>query len=142
MRTGGNIVGNRLRELRRAQKLSLRDLSGLVGINRGNISRLESGETALTVSYAARLARVLGEEIRRLVSPAQFVLSFDDESAERREDLDEAARAFLRGMARQVTQEELRVQVWELGGAFLLIPDMIAASAARKRSARKGATKT
>lgn len=49
-----------LRRLRKSKGFSQRHLSELVGTDRGNISRYESGESIMNVDTAARFAVVLG----------------------------------------------------------------------------------
>lgn len=55
------IVGEKIKELRLARKLSMRELAELMGYaNKSAIVRIERGETDLPQSRIAQFARVLG----------------------------------------------------------------------------------
>ena len=55
---------NVLRELRKQSKLSLRELGNMVGIDKGNLSRLENGKVkSPPILTVFRLSKVLGVPI-------------------------------------------------------------------------------
>lgn len=59
-----------LREVRRAQGLSLRRAAALAEIDAGHLSRVERGEAYLSLDALARLGDVLGlRELTRLLEP-------------------------------------------------------------------------
>ncbi len=61
---------NRLRVAREARGLSLRDVAELAGIDAGQLSRIETGKSGLTVEVLLRLARTLGlKDLARVVAP-------------------------------------------------------------------------
>lgn len=59
---GGRPIGSSagLREARIAQRLSLREAARRSGIDPGHLSRVERGQSALSVASLRRLATVLG----------------------------------------------------------------------------------
>lgn len=58
---------NRLRELRKGKKLTVRDLSNKVNISYPTISRLENGETSFTSEYLEALSSFFGVSIDYLL---------------------------------------------------------------------------
>ncbi len=54
------LLPNRLRELREARGLTLRELAEQVGTSNQQVSHLELGKRQLTTDWMARLAAVLG----------------------------------------------------------------------------------
>lgn len=59
LKTGGKAMGNRLRETRQNQKLTIRDLARLAGVSISTISRIETGESDPTLSMMCRLCKAL-----------------------------------------------------------------------------------
>jgi XRE family transcriptional regulator, regulator of sulfur utilization len=64
MSVNGHAFGTRIRELREAMDLSLRDLSERSGVSAPMLSQVERGETSPTLSVAERIAG--GLELTRL----------------------------------------------------------------------------
>ncbi len=60
------VNGVRLRELRREQALSQRDLEGMSGVAQHTISELEAGKREARPSTVRKLAQALGVEPRKL----------------------------------------------------------------------------
>ena len=65
-----NSHPNRLKELRKRQKLGLEDLAEKTGFSPGHLSRLERGDRKLTVETLERLALALGVQPTDLLAPA------------------------------------------------------------------------
>jgi transcriptional regulator with XRE-family HTH domain len=61
------IIGDRLRELREAKKLSQRDIQQRTGLLRAYISRVENGHTVPAVETLERIARALEIPIYQLM---------------------------------------------------------------------------
>jgi transcriptional regulator with XRE-family HTH domain len=61
------VNGERLRQLRREQALSQRDLSGITGIAHDSISQLETGKREAQPRTIRKLAEALGIEPRELM---------------------------------------------------------------------------
>lgn len=59
--------GRRLRDLRRAARLSLRDLERLTGLSRGALSMLESGKREPYFSTVVRIAEAMGVSLLRFL---------------------------------------------------------------------------
>ena len=75
METGATLLdaadmrlAERLRELRRARRWSLDELSALSGVSRASLSRIENGEVSPTASVLGRLAGVHRTTISRLLA--------------------------------------------------------------------------
>jgi len=60
------IIGDRLRELREAKKLSQGDIEKRTGLLRCYISRVENGHTVPAVNTLEKLARALGVPMYQL----------------------------------------------------------------------------
>ena len=60
-------VGARVRALRDARGLSLRDLAGLSGVSAPMLSQVERGETSPTLAVAGRIASGLGLSLSQLL---------------------------------------------------------------------------
>ena len=58
---------NRIRELRKARKLSQKDLSELTGFSQVNISRYESGQRSFDLETAAVIAAALRCKVDDLI---------------------------------------------------------------------------
>lgn len=56
-------LGARIRELREARGLSLRDLAELAGVNHNNISAIERGKYNARIDTIERLAECLGVKL-------------------------------------------------------------------------------
>lgn len=73
--SGGSLVeavsagrlGGRVRDLRRVRGLTLEGLSGVSGVSRAMISKLERGEKSPTLVVAAKLAEGLGVGLSQLI---------------------------------------------------------------------------
>ncbi len=61
-------LAQRLRELRRARRWSLDELSALSGVSRASLSRIENGEVSPTASALGRLAGAHGLTMSRLLA--------------------------------------------------------------------------
>jgi transcriptional regulator with XRE-family HTH domain len=61
-------LAERLRELRRARRWSLDELSARCGISRATLSRIENGEVSPTASALGRLAGAHGSTVSRLLA--------------------------------------------------------------------------
>lgn len=73
-------IGQRIRRVRRARKLSQEELSGLVGISVTHMSHIETGNTKLSLSVFADLAAALevrADELLHDNAPAERQASFD-----------------------------------------------------------------
>jgi transcriptional regulator with XRE-family HTH domain len=63
-----NIVGDNLRRLRRAQGLSLEQLSQIAGVSRAMLGQIETGKSAPTINLLGRVADALGVSVPSLIS--------------------------------------------------------------------------
>jgi transcriptional regulator with XRE-family HTH domain len=61
------VTANQISRYRKAAGLSQEALGALLGLTKFQVSRLENGETALSVETAFRMAQVLGTTIEQLV---------------------------------------------------------------------------
>ena len=61
-------LGDRLRQLRKAQKITLAELQKTAGVDIGTISRIETGKMTGTIESHVRLARALGIKLTELYS--------------------------------------------------------------------------
>jgi transcriptional regulator with XRE-family HTH domain len=68
------VIGARVRALRDASSLSLRDLAGRSGVSAPMLSQVERGETSPTLAVAARIAAGLGLRL------SQFLRLDEDDS--------------------------------------------------------------
>lgn len=60
LQIGDNFrVENHIRKLRKERKLSIQKLADKLGVAKGTISKLETGEMALTTDYIERIAKAL-----------------------------------------------------------------------------------
>ena len=62
-------VGRRLREIRRARRLTLREVSARAGISESFLSQLERGRSGATIASLQRIASALELEVSDLFSP-------------------------------------------------------------------------
>jgi transcriptional regulator with XRE-family HTH domain len=60
------IIGDRLRELREAKKLSQGEIEKRTGLRRCYISRVENGHTIPTIETLEKMARALGIQLYQL----------------------------------------------------------------------------
>jgi transcriptional regulator with XRE-family HTH domain len=65
--TDPQVVGQRIKALREALQLSLRDLAERSGVSAPMLSQVERGETSPTLSVAARIARGLDLSLSQLL---------------------------------------------------------------------------
>lgn len=68
MRTGSNELGERIKMLRLAQNLTLKQLEAKARVSATHLSEIERGLTSPTVGAIERVARALGEDPAVLVS--------------------------------------------------------------------------
>jgi transcriptional regulator with XRE-family HTH domain len=76
------VVGQRVKALREAMQLSLRDLAERSGVSAPMLSQVERGETSPTLSVAARIARGLDltlSQLLRLDEAAHVVIVTKDQ---------------------------------------------------------------
>jgi len=66
MKTTKQLLGSRIKELRRARGLSQEELAELIGIEPQHMSRIETGGSAPTVERMEKLCAVFGIELRVL----------------------------------------------------------------------------
>lgn len=62
-------VGRRLREIRRARRLTLREVAARAGISESFLSQLERGRSGATIASLQRIASALELEVSDLFSP-------------------------------------------------------------------------
>ena len=67
--TDNNLLGQRMRRLRRDRQLSLDQLAQMSGVSRATISKIELGQTSPGTSTLSKLTEVLGTSFAALVSP-------------------------------------------------------------------------
>ncbi len=65
--TAGSVVGTRIRALREAMELSLRDLAGRSGVSAPMLSQVERGETSPTLAIAEKIAAGLELTLSQLL---------------------------------------------------------------------------
>ncbi len=63
------VLGGRIRELRRRQKLSQEELADRAGLHWTYVSDLERGQQTPTVDVVNRLARALGTTLAKFFAP-------------------------------------------------------------------------
>ena len=68
---GPPAVGSRLQEVRKAQKLSLDELSRRAGVSKSMLSEVERNQANPTVAVLWRLSGALGIELTDLLAPGQ-----------------------------------------------------------------------
>lgn len=61
-------IGQRIRELRKAQKRTLQDVGDLFGIKTSSVSNWETGKSTPTTEKLAKLARFFGTSVNDLIS--------------------------------------------------------------------------
>jgi len=64
-------LGNAIKQLRKEQKLSQEDLANKVNVDKGNISRYESGKQSPEFEKISAIAEALGVEVWELFAKAQ-----------------------------------------------------------------------
>jgi transcriptional regulator with XRE-family HTH domain len=62
-------LGETLREIRRAKRLSLQQVADLAGLSKGFVSQVESGTTNPSIASLKRIANVLGTPLGALFGP-------------------------------------------------------------------------
>ena len=65
------IIGRRVREIRRNQALSQRELAQRLNVPRTYLSKVETGKVLPTIATLSRLAGVLGVEVHQLLFPRE-----------------------------------------------------------------------
>jgi transcriptional regulator with XRE-family HTH domain len=70
-RSDGGELGDRLRAIRLARRLTLRDVASTAGVSESFVSQLERGRTSASVATLQRLAAALRIEISDLFAEAQ-----------------------------------------------------------------------
>ena len=69
---GAGALGDRLRAIRLARRLTLRDVAHAAGVSESFVSQLERGRTSASVATLQRLAAALGIEISDLFAEVQL----------------------------------------------------------------------
>lgn len=98
------LLGERIRELRKAKGLTQEQLAELVGVEPRHISRVEGGYNSPSIERLARIAEVLEVPIQEL-----FNFMHLNDSEDRMKDID----AVIRGMS-----EEYQKIVYKVVHAF------------------------
>ena len=88
MEQSANSFGVRLRELRKKQNLSLKQLSHSSGVHFTQLSRYERGMTQPTAEMIRRLADALGVEVASLIDENAVVRFRDPEIRQLVEELE------------------------------------------------------
>lgn len=65
-------LGNRIRERRQEVRLSQEALAELAGISPNTVSRIECGQTAMSVEIFQKMVRLLGTDANRLLGDAEL----------------------------------------------------------------------
>ena len=73
--TEAQEIGARIREARKAHRLTLEGLASVSGVNKSNLSRAETGRSLLSGSSMDAIAKHLGPDIFSGTSPANRVVS-------------------------------------------------------------------
>lgn len=68
-------LGKRIQQLRKLRKLTQHDLSAITDIPRGQIVKIETGQTNATIVTLLRLSQALDVEINELVNPKFIITS-------------------------------------------------------------------
>jgi len=89
------LLGERIRELRKAKGYTQEQLAELVGVEPRHISRVEGGYSSPSIDRLARVSEVLGVPIKDL-----FDFMHLNESGERLKDIDTA----IKGMSEEYQQ--------------------------------------
>jgi transcriptional regulator with XRE-family HTH domain len=95
-------IGERIRELRREQRKSLRGLAGEVEISVAYLSNIEKGESSPTVEVLQKLADALKVEVRELTEAVEERPAFE---------LPDSLRDFIDAYASKF--EELKDADWQ-----------------------------
>lgn len=72
------IIGARIRLLRKNQKMSIQELSNLLGISQQHQSRQELGEIRIHVDTLFRIAEIFGVSVEDLMS--DFIVPHENQS--------------------------------------------------------------
>ena len=106
-------VGERIRDLRLARKLTQQQLAKAIGIKQGSLTQLETGKSkapaSITLTKLARLFEVDPEWLMTGKGPQHPVSSLGDEESELVllfRSLSTEGRAYVLGRARTVHQDE------------------------------------
>ena len=57
------VIGERLRECRKRQRLTLKAIENLAGVSATHISEIERGKTSPTIGALSKIAHALGKDI-------------------------------------------------------------------------------
>jgi len=68
-----SVIGQRLKELRRQNEWTLKEVASRTGISVGTLSKLENGKTELNFSSVNKLASGLGLRVTELTNPSTTV---------------------------------------------------------------------
>lgn len=69
------LIGNNIRQQRKAQKINQENLALLAGIDRSYMGRIERGEVNLTVDKLYRISQILQCEAYDLLPPHAYLIS-------------------------------------------------------------------
>jgi transcriptional regulator with XRE-family HTH domain len=62
---GGEIV-NRIKQIRKKQKLSQGELAKMAGIDQSDLSKIENDKKSITLDTAKKIARALGYSVEHI----------------------------------------------------------------------------
>lgn len=106
MKKTAELLGARIREIRKAQKLSQEKLAEMVGVDYRYISVLELGKKAPSLEMIEKIATALGVEIRELFDFEQLTRMVSLKDIEKLlEDVDDEA---MRQLILRVTKSVVR----------------------------------
>jgi len=74
------LIGNRIRELRKEQNLSLRDVAFKIGMEPSNLSVIENGRSNPQILTYARIASALSVELSTIVTIEFDFQSFGEQA--------------------------------------------------------------
>ncbi len=74
------LIGNRIRELRKEQNLSLRDVAFKIGMEPSNLSVIENGRSNPQILTYARIASALSVELSTIVTIEFNFQSFGEQA--------------------------------------------------------------
>ena len=88
-------VGERIREMREARTLGLRECARMARLDAGQLSCVERGALPLSAGVAWRLSRILGPDVLALTESGKLLRALDLTDARRRPDMDQKAEDLL-----------------------------------------------
>lgn len=86
------VIGRRLRSLRRTNDLSQREVADAIGLPQSNLSRIENGKQRLNLTVLARMLTIYQTTIQEFFSREGDVGREGDDLTQRERDLVEAYR--------------------------------------------------